>query len=126
MTDTDDDLRGFIYDQVDEGYVLSADMAYVFLGDEKHEFYVWALRGPDSELLVDQFKRDIEAWVKAAGAKSSIVMRRWPEMEPQFEGGYQLSTRMLVVNRFYHSVLPPFMPKPEGEDAREFGGTDGD
>ncbi len=121
---TDDDLRGFIYDQVDDGYVFTMDMAYIILGEEKHPFYVWALRGFDPELLVDQFKRDIEAWVKAAGAKPSIVVRRWPEMEPQFEGWQQLSCRMLIVNRFYKSVPPSFLPKPEGAAAQILGGTD--
>lgn len=123
---TDDDLRGFIYDQVDDGYVFTMDMAYIILGEEKHEFYVWAMKSDDPELLVAQFKRDIEAWVKVAGAKPSIVMRRWPEMEPQFEGGYHLSARMLIVNRFYKSVHPSFMPKPEGGEPQTLGGTDGD
>lgn len=117
-------LKSFVYAQVDQGFVFISDMAFITLGEERHSFYVWALRGPQPDLLIDQFKRDIQAWVKAAGDGPTIVMRRWPEMEPQFEGGYQLSARMLVVNRFYRDVPPPFMPKPEGEDAREFGGTD--
>jgi hypothetical protein len=119
-----DGLRNFIYQQVDEGYVLQSDMAYTFLGEERHGFYVWALKGLDPILLVDQFKRDIQAWVKAAGPKATIVMRRWPEMDPVFEGGFQLAARMLIVNRFYKSVSPSFMPKPEGEEAQTLGGTD--
>jgi len=122
----DDELRSFIYNQVDDGYVFTMDMAYIILGEEKHEFYVWAMRGPEPELLVDQFKRDIQAWVKAAGTKPSIVMRRWPEMEPQFEGDWLLSARMLIVNRFYKGVPPSFRPKPEGEEPQVWGGTDGD
>lgn len=121
---TADDLRGFIYDQVDDGYVLQSDMAFVHIGEDRHEFYVWALRGLDPELLIAQFKRDIEAWVKAAGTKATIVMRRWPEMEPLFEGGHQLSARMLIVNRFYKDVPPSFMPKPQGEEAQILGGID--
>ncbi len=117
-------LRNFIYNQVDHGYVFTMDMAYIILGEERHPFYVWAMHSDDADLLIDQFKRDIEAWVKAAGAKPSIVMRRWPEMEPQFEGGHQLSARMLIVNRFYKSVHPSFIPKPEGEEAQTLGGTD--
>jgi hypothetical protein len=117
-------MRNFICQQVDPGCVLQSDMAYVSLGDERHGFYVWALKGSEPELLVDQFKRDIEAWVKAAGDKATIVVRRWPEMDPLFEGGYQLTCRMLIVNRFYKSVSPPFIPKPEGEEAQTLGGTD--
>ena len=120
----DDDLRNFIYDQVDDGYVLQSDMAYTFLGEEKHEFYVWGLKGLDADLLVDQFKRDIEAWVSAAGAKPTIIMRRWPEMEPMFEGGHRLTCRMLIVNRFYRDVPPSFMPKKEGEEPQTLGGSD--
>lgn len=119
-----DGLRDFIYQQVDPGCVLISDMAYTFLGDERHGFYVWALKGPEPELLVDQFKRDIQAWVKAAGDKATIVMRRWPEMDPVFEGGFQLACRMLIVNRFYKDVPPSFMPKPEGEEAQTLGGSD--
>lgn len=124
MTTIDDDLRSFIYTQVDEGHILISDMAYVFLGEERHGFYVWAMRGDDADLLIDQFKRDIEAWVKAAGSKATVVMRRWPEMEPQFEGGHQLSARMLIVNRFYKDVPPSFIPKPEGEESKILGGSD--
>lgn len=117
-------LRNFIYQQVDPGHVLQSDMAYVYLGEERHGFYVWGFRGPEPELLVDQFKRDIKAWAKAGGEKATIVMRRWPEMEPVFEGGFRLTCRMLVVNRFYKSVAPSFMPKKEGEDVRVLGGSD--
>ena len=124
MATADDELRAFIYNQVDDDYIDTMDMAYIILGGEKHEFYVWAMRGFDPELLIDQFKRDIDAWVKAAGAKPSIVMRRWPEMEPQFEGDYILSARLLIVNRFYKDVPPSFMPKPEGEEPQVLGGTD--
>ncbi len=124
MAAADLELQSFIYNQVDDGRVFIADMAYAYLGDEKHEFYIWAWQGPDPSELVDQFKRDIEAWIKAAGPKATIVVRRWPETEPQFEGGYQLTARLLVVNRFYHSVLPPFIPKPEGGVTPFFGGTD--
>jgi hypothetical protein len=119
-----DGLRNFIYQQVDPGCVLQSDMAYVHLGEERHGFYVWALKGLDPILLVDQFKRDIEAWVKAAGDKATIVMRRWPEMDPVFEGGFRLTARMLIVNRFYKSVSPSFMPKKEGEEAQTLGGSD--
>jgi hypothetical protein len=42
-----------------------------------------------------------------------------------FEGGHQLTCRMLIVNRFYRDVPPSFMPKKEGEDAQTLGGTDG-
>lgn len=124
MSDLADPLRNFIYNSVDDGYVLTADMAYVYLGEEKHGFYVWGLKGPEPELLVDQFKRDIKAWVKAAGEKPTIVMRRWPEMDPVFEGGFQLTCRMLIVNRFYKDVPPSFMPKPEGEEPQVLGDTD--
>jgi len=121
-----DHLRNFIYEQVDHGYVFIADMAYVCLGENRHDFYVWALRGDDPELLVDQFKRDIKTWVTAAGKGCIIVVRRWPEMEPRFEGGVQLTARMLIVNRhpYYNSVQPPFMPKPEGEEPQVLGGSD--
>jgi hypothetical protein len=119
-----DGLRNFIYQQVDPGHVLISDMAYVYLGEEKHGFYVWALKGLDPTLLVDQFKRDIKAWVKAAGAKATIVMRRWPEIDPVFEGGFRLTCRMLITTRFYKSVPPSFMPKKEGEEAQTLGGSD--
>jgi len=119
-------LRNFIYQQIPMGYVFEASASYVTLGDEQHEFYVWAWHGDEPELLVDQFKRDIEAWVEAAGPKATIVVRHWPEMEPEFEGTYRLYARMLIVNQFYHSVLPPFMPKKEGDETPLFGGSDGD
>jgi hypothetical protein len=117
-------LRNFICQQVDPGCVLQSDMAYVHLGEERHGFFVWAMKGLEPELLVDQFKRDIKAWVKAAGDRATIVVRRWPEMDPVFEGGFQLACRMLIVNRFYKSVPPSFMPKPEGEEAKTLGGSD--
>ena len=125
MTTTNDDLRSFIYGQVDDGYVFTMDMAYIILGGEKHEFYVWAMRGHEPELLVDQFKRDIDAWVSAAGAKPTIVMRAWPVMSHGYASDFhQLHCRMLVVNRFYRDVPPSFRPKPQGEEAQIFGGTD--
>ena len=121
-----DELRAFIYEQVDDGYVLQSDMAWIHLGAKRHSFYVWALKGLDPELLVDQFKRDIEAWVKAAGEGCTIVMRRWPEMDPVFEGGFRLTTRMLIVNRhpYYNSVEPSFVPKTEDGDTQVLGGSD--
>lgn len=122
-----DELRAFIYDQVEDGYalqVLQSDMAWIHLGAKRHGFYVWALRGEDSKLLVDQFKRDIKAWVIAAGEGCTIVMRMWPQMQPRFEGGFQLTARMLIVNQhpYYNSVEPSFMPK-DG-DTQVLGGTD--
>lgn len=121
----DEDLELFIYQQVDSPSVFTCNAAYCMLGEEKHYFHVWAAISDDEDLLIGQFKRDITAWVKAGGSQPTIVVRAWPEIEPVFEGGWQLRCRMLVVNRFYKDVPPSFMPKAEGKDAQVIGGTDG-
>lgn len=124
-TTTDDDLSSFIYAQVDAGYMFEGRTSYCMLGDQHHYFHVWAMRSPEPDLLSAQFRRDIDAWVTAAGTNPTIVVRTWPQWDPQTEEGlWQLYCRLLIVNRFYRDVPPSFIPKPQGEDAKILGGTD--
>lgn len=125
-----DELTNFIYAQVDTGFVFEGNASYACLGDEHHYYYVWAMScsADDIELLVAQFKRDIEAWVSAAGSQPTIVVRSWPESEPITDDRlgflWVLRARLIVLNRFYRNVPPSFMPKPEGDEPQMFGGTD--